>query len=113
MLREERLHARPLHPDAAAVDEAHLAKASRRSLSQIFLDDRTHVLWTKGVEIEGVLDGKMDGLRLVHDALRSAREGVHDRRRRHEVRLAPPLLPRLRGHALEESPVLCLATCLD
>src|SRR5262249_62412344 len=104
MAREERLHARPLHPSPATVNETHLAKAPRRRFLQIFLDDRSHVLRSEGVEIERVLDGKMDRLRIVHDALASARERIHDGPPPHDVSFPPLLLPRLPAHALHASP---------
>ena len=51
-----------LHARAAAVDQSHLAKARRVRGDDVLLHDRRDVARGECVEIEGVFDGKVDGV---------------------------------------------------
>ena len=62
MLREERLDDRALHSDPPPVDQPNLGEAARVGRDQVLVDDRGNVGGTERVQIEGVLDRKMDGL---------------------------------------------------
>ena len=52
MSGEDLLHACALHPEAAAVDEAHLAQAPEPCLLEIGIDDIGNVAWREWMEIE-------------------------------------------------------------
>ena len=57
---------RPLDSLPPPVDQAHLREASPGRLAEILLDDGRDVAWCEGVQVEGVLDGQDDGIRIVH-----------------------------------------------
>jgi hypothetical protein len=60
VLPQHLLHPCPLDPDAAAVDQAHLPKASRVRRPKIFIDHRRDIARLKGVQVERALDRQFE-----------------------------------------------------
>ncbi len=60
---------RALDADAAAVDQADLAKAVPLSRREILLDHRGDIAWREGMQVKRLLDGNQN--RLVFDGARS------------------------------------------
>jgi len=59
MGRQKRLHAGPLHADAAAMDQPDLGEAARVGSDQVFVDDRADVLRPERVQVERIFDREM------------------------------------------------------
>ena len=56
MFRQERVDDLALHPDAAAMDDANLAKTFLHRLIQIFLHDDMNLLRLERMQVDGILD---------------------------------------------------------
>ena len=66
MTGEQAMDDRPLDSLPPPVDQAHLREASPGRLAEILLDDGRDVPGREGVQVEGVLDGQDDRIRIVH-----------------------------------------------
>jgi hypothetical protein len=64
--RENGTHDLPLHSDTAPVDNSQGREAEPFSLGQVFLDNRFHVAWRYGMQVEDVCYGDTKRFRVVH-----------------------------------------------
>lgn len=59
---QERTNSFPLHADAAAVNESHLAEPARVRLREVVVRDVPHFRGAKRMQVEHVRDRNLDGL---------------------------------------------------
>ena len=62
MVAQHLLHARPLHADAAPVNQPHVAQSRLMRRQQVLVHDRRDISRRKCVEVEDVLDADTMGI---------------------------------------------------